>query len=87
TTTTSTNAKAPASATAVALCGANSTSPLAGVQTWMYQLQNLQTDAQINALDAQPYDMVVVEAGNTVKGQEAFNTAGMVTRLQTKADG
>ena len=87
TTTTSTTAKPPASATAIALCGANSVSPLAGVQTWMYQLQNLQTDAQINALDAQPYDMVVVEAGNTVKGQEAFNTAGMVTRLHTKADG
>lgn len=87
TTTTSTIAKPPASATAIALCGANSVSPLAGVQTWMYQLQNLQTDAQINALDAQPYDMLVVEAGNTVKGQEAFNTAGMVARLHTKADG
>ncbi|KHK56225.1 glycoside hydrolase, end-alpha-1,4-polygalactosaminidase [Ralstonia sp. A12] len=86
-TTTAPNAKAPAPTKADTLCGANSTSPLAGVQTWMYQLQDLQTDAQIDALDAQPYDMVVVEAGNTVKGQETFNTAGMVTRLRTKPDG
>lgn len=53
----------------------------------MYQLQDLLTDAQIDALDAQPYDMVVVEAGNTIKNQETFNTTGMVTRLHTKADG
>ncbi|XHO05423.1 hypothetical protein ACEQUB_02325 [Ralstonia syzygii] len=53
----------------------------------MYQLQDLLTDAQIDALDAQPYDMVVVEAGNTIKQQEKFNTAGMVTRLHTKANG
>ncbi|AQW29222.1 endo alpha-1,4 polygalactosaminidase [Ralstonia syzygii subsp. celebesensis] len=86
-TSTSSRAKVQASTPAVAVCGANSTSPLAGVQTWMYQLQDLLTDAQIDALDAQPYDMVVVEAGNTIKTQEKFNTAGMVTRLHTKANG
>ncbi|AYB51045.2 endo alpha-1,4 polygalactosaminidase [Ralstonia solanacearum] len=84
---TTVQASTAAAAAAVTVCGANSTSPLAGVRTWMYQLQDLLTDAQINALDAQPYDMVVVEAGNTVKTQEKFNTAGMVTRLRTKADG
>ncbi len=86
-TTVQASAAAAAAAAAVTVCGANSTSPLAGVRTWMYQLQDLLTDAQINTLDAQPYDMVVVEAGNTVKTQEKFNTAGMVTRLRTKADG
>ena len=70
-----------------AACGANGASPLAGVQTWMYRLQGMTTDAQINALAVQPYDMFVIEANNTIKGLESFDTAGMVTHLHTKPDG
>ncbi|CAJ0878518.1 hypothetical protein R20233_02426 [Ralstonia sp. LMG 32965] len=81
--------KTPAAAAASAspACGINGTSPLAGVQTWMYQLQGMTTSAQIDALDAQPYDMLVIEANNTVKGLENFNTVDMVARLRTKPDG
>lgn len=79
-------AKTKAAATASA-CGASGISPLAGVQTWMYQLQGMTTDAQINALGVQPYDMLVIEANNTVKGLENFDTTGMVARLHTKPDG
>ncbi len=81
--------KTPAAAAASAspACGINGTSRLAGVQTWMYQLQGMTTSAQIDALDAQPYDMLVIEANNTIKGLENFNTVDMVARLRTKPDG
>lgn len=84
---TGSNTVAPAAATAIPACGANGTSALAGVQTWMYQLQGMTTSAQIDALDAQPYDMLVIEANNTIKGLENFNTTDMVARLRTKPDG
>lgn len=73
--------------TTTPVCGINGISPLAGVQTWMYQLQGMTTSAQIDALDAQPYDMLVIEANNTIKGLENFNTVDMVARLRTKPDG
>ena len=66
---------AAAAASASPACGINGTSPLAGVQTWMYQLQGMTTSAQIDALDAQPYDMLVIDANNTIKRLENFNRA------------
>nr|WP_311530527.1 endo alpha-1,4 polygalactosaminidase [uncultured Ralstonia sp.] len=81
------NAVTPAATVAMPACGANGTSALAGVQTWMYQLQGMTTSAQIDTLNAQPYDMLVIEANNTIKGLENFNTVDMVARLHTKPDG
>lgn len=79
--------EAATTSTTTPACGINGSSPLAGVQTWMYQLQGMTTSAQIDALDAQPYDMLVIEANNTVKGLENFNTVDMVAQLRTKPDG
>lgn len=68
-------------------CGASGNSPLANVSTWMYQLAGLDTPEKIAALASQPYDMVVIDPNNTLKGSESFDTTGMVSSLHQRPTG
>lgn len=56
------------------------------VETWMYQIQWLDTREAIDALDETEYDMLVVEPGfNFI--DEAYDTAYMISALKYKPDG
>lgn len=54
------------------------------VRSWAIQLQGLEREGAIDALDREPVDMVVLEATRTVKGQEGFPTRELVKRLSAK---
>ncbi len=55
-------------------------------QTWMYQIQDLDTDEAIEALADTTYPLLVVEPGNTIK-DISFDSHRMLTMLQTMPDG
>jgi cysteinyl-tRNA synthetase len=56
------------------------------VSTFMYQIQNLGTKANIDLLAATDYDMLVVEPGFNFK-EDAYDVQYLVSKLKTKPDG
>ncbi len=56
------------------------------VSTWMYQIQNLEDEANIDRLAATEYDMLVVEPGQNFT-EEPYNTAYLTQKLSQKPDG
>ena len=62
--------------------GQTATMPLASVKTFMYQLQNLEQPASLDALAKSNYDLLVVEPTGTLKGNVDFDMKGMVAKLR-----
>lgn len=60
---------------------------LDAVTVWGYQIQDLWRDGAIDALAASDCQMLVLEPTRTVQGDEDFDTARMVRRLQTMPGG
>jgi len=60
---------------------------LKNAKTWMYQLQGLEQPDAIEALAKSNYDLLVLEPTRLVKGNEDFDTAGMVRKLRTLPNG
>jgi cysteinyl-tRNA synthetase, unknown class len=56
------------------------------VATWMYQIQYLDENKNIDKLDATSYDMLVVEPGHNFN-DFAYNTSYLVNNLKTKPNG
>jgi len=56
------------------------------ISTWMYQIQWLDENATIDALDATPYDMLVVEPGHNFK-TDVYDTNYLVSSLKQKPNG
>lgn len=52
------------------------------VKHFMYQLSGIQEEGAIEKLAASRYDLVVVPTVSTIKGNESFDTQGMVAKLQ-----
>ncbi|MCA8933948.1 MAG: endo alpha-1,4 polygalactosaminidase [Rhodospirillaceae bacterium] len=61
-------------------------SRLSSVETWMYQLQDLDAPGAVEALAATAYDLLVLEPGQNFRGW-SYDTAGMVPALATRPDG
>ncbi|MDJ0520779.1 MAG: endo alpha-1,4 polygalactosaminidase [Planctomycetota bacterium] len=59
---------------------------LAGVRSWVYQLQGLDREGAVDRLVRSNVDLYVLEATDTVRGQEDFPTRGVVKRLQSRAE-
>jgi cysteinyl-tRNA synthetase len=59
---------------------------LSNVQTWMYQIQDLDEDGAIEALSATEYDMLVIEPGNNFS-EWAYDTKRIVDQLREKPQG
>jgi cysteinyl-tRNA synthetase len=62
-------------------CRTASESGLAGVSSWVIQLDGLDRDGAIEALAAASVDMVVIEPTRTVRGHEAFPTRSVVEEV------
>ena len=62
-------------------CLAQERMPLGQVRNFMYQLQNLENPAALEALAKSDYDLLVVEPTATVKDNQDFDVKGMVRRL------
>jgi len=56
------------------------------VTTWMYQIQNLESKANIDTLYDTAYDMLVVEPGFNLK-EDPYDTLYLVSKLSKKPDG
>ncbi len=54
---------------------------LKAVRTFMYQIDKLDEPGAVERLAQSDYDLLVVEPTATVRGNEAFDMAGMVARL------
>lgn len=59
---------------------------LAEVKTWMYQLQGLNDEMRMQALQATDYDMLVIEPGHNFS-EHPYNTRELVKQLRHKPDG
>src|SRR5258708_6329502 len=60
---------------------------LQNAKTWMYQLQGLERPGAIEALAKSNYPLLVLEPTRTIKGNENFDTSGMIRKLRTLPDG
>jgi cysteinyl-tRNA synthetase len=60
---------------------------LQNAKTWMYQLQGLERPDAVEALAKSNYALLVLEPTKTVKGNEGFDTSGMVRKLHTLPSG
>ncbi len=56
-------------------------------KTFMYQIQQIDRPGAVAELAASNYPMLVVEPNRTNRGQESFNTVGMVRQLKTRGNG
>ncbi|MHC4940373.1 MAG: endo alpha-1,4 polygalactosaminidase [Planctomycetota bacterium] len=54
------------------------------VRTWAMQLQGLEKPGAVRLLRISDYDLLVVDAPDSVRGLESFDTARMVARLQPR---
>jgi len=61
--------------------------PLASVRSFMYQLQDLETPAAIDALARSPYDLLIVEPTFTMTGDEHFDASALVAKLKAGKPG
>ena len=84
-----------ATATLVATCAvsslwlsgtASAEDRLSTVETWMYQIQDLDAPGAVDALAATSYDMLVLEPGHNFLGW-SYDTADMIERLAEKPSG
>jgi cysteinyl-tRNA synthetase len=56
-------------------------SELRRVRTWAIQLQGIEEPGAVRLLRNSSYDMLVVDAPDSVRGLESFDTSGMVAKL------
>jgi cysteinyl-tRNA synthetase, unknown class len=61
--------------------------PLTQVRTWMYQLENIESHAAVDALAKSPYDLLVIEPTVTVKGNVDVDIRGIVAKLHAARPG
>lgn len=59
---------------------------LSNVQSWMFQLQELDEDGAVEALAATAYDMFIIEAGQNFSDW-SYNTPQIIDQLKAKPDG
>ncbi|KAE9626473.1 caspase family protein [Parasedimentitalea maritima] len=59
---------------------------LSNVQSWMFQLQELDEDGAVEALAATAYDMFIIEAGQNFSDW-SYNTPQIIDQLKVKPDG
>lgn len=60
---------------------------LLAAETWMYQIQDLWRDGAIGALAASNDPFLVLEPTRTIRGDENFDTRGMIQQLRNRPDG
>jgi len=51
------------------------------VRTWAVQLQGIEKLGAVRQLRVSTYDLLVIDAPDSVRGEESFNSAGMVKKL------
>jgi cysteinyl-tRNA synthetase, unknown class len=56
------------------------------VTTWAIQLQGIEDPGAVNRLARADADLLVIEAGRTVRGSEAFPTAAVVSQLHASRE-
>jgi cysteinyl-tRNA synthetase len=59
---------------------------LRAAQTWMYQIQDLDTDGAVEALAATDYPMLVIEPGHNFT-EFPYDTADIISKLRLRPDG
>ncbi len=67
--------------------GAGVRMALKDVRTFMYQLQEIEKPAAVEALARSKYDLLVVEPTGTIRDQKGFDTRAMVARLHAGKPG
>jgi cysteinyl-tRNA synthetase, unknown class len=76
--------------TSVSLCasiGSAEQLDLNSVRTWMYQLQNIENEAALDALVASNYDLLVIEPTFQIRGSEDFPIEQALERLKRHPSG
>ncbi len=73
----------PSAGTPTALPPTDTPLTLVDVRFWAYQIQGLEEPGAIEAIVASHYDLVVIEPTRTLVGSESFDTAGVVSRIQS----
>ena len=61
---------------------------LNNIETWMYQIQELNLDGAVESLAATNYPMLVIEPGHNFKlTSDVYDTANIINQLRTSPDG
>jgi len=61
---------------------------LNNIETWMYQIQELNLDGAVELLAATNYPMLVIEPGHNFKlASDVYDTANILSQLRTAPDG